>query len=87
MISGKGGFTRRAFLSPGVKEGEKDRGKGGVKKRGADSGEEKKREREGNVPVQKLTNEGREYPERCIQVKRGKRNRPHKKERWNGRYV
>lgn len=25
MISGKGGFTRRAFLSLGAKEGEKDR--------------------------------------------------------------
>lgn len=51
-------------------------------------GEKEKEGRvEGIVSVQKLTNEGREYPERCIQVKRGKRNRPHKKERWNGRAV
>lgn len=46
------------------------------------SGEERE-----NVPVQKPTNEGREYLERCIQVKRGRRNRPHEKERWNGRWI
>lgn len=46
------------------------------------SGEERE-----DVPVQKPTNEGREYLERCIQVKRGRRIRPREKERWNGRWI
>lgn len=52
------------------------------------SGNERRRERKENViPVQKPTNEGRAYPERCIQVKRGKRNRLREKERWNVRWI
>lgn len=39
------------------------------------------RKRENVIPVQKPTNEGRGYPERCIQVKRGKQNRPREKKR------
>lgn len=39
------------------------------------------------IPVQKPTNEGREYLERCIQVKRGRRIRPREKERWDGRWI
>jgi len=51
------------------------------------SGNERRKERKKNiVPVQKPTNEGRAYPERCIQVKRGKRNRLREKER-NVRWI
>lgn len=46
------------------------------------SGEERE-----SVPVQKPTNEGREYLERCIQVKRGRRNRPREKEKWYERWI
>lgn len=45
------------------------------------------REKRNAIPVQKPTNEGRAYPERCIQVKRGKRNRLREKERWNVRWI
>lgn len=44
MISGKGGFTRRAFLSLGAKEGEKDRREGERKERNELKSRERERE-------------------------------------------
>lgn len=71
MISGKGGFTAKESCTWAKAREKVER-----------SGEERE-----SVPVQKPTNEGREYLERCIQVKRGRRNRPREKERWNGRWI
>jgi len=66
MISGKGGLLQRSPAPRGQKRQKKWKTRD---------------ERWENIlPVQKPTNEGREYPERCIQVKRGKRNRRREKE-------
>lgn len=53
---------------------------GGRNERGRGGETEKRERRKNSVPVQKPTKgegrrEGLEYPERCIQVKRGRRNR------------
>lgn len=69
MISGKGSFTGRDSVFTG--RAKKKKSKETVEKR-----ERERRERRKNsVPVQKPTKGGLEYPERCIQVKRSRRNR------------
>lgn len=75
MISGKGGLLQRSPAPRGQKREKKWKW------------EKRREKRENVVPVQKPTNEGRAYPERCIQVKRGKRNRLREKERWNLRWI
>lgn len=75
MISGKGGLLQRSPAPRGQKREKKWKW------------EKRREKRENIVPVQKPTNEGRAYPERCIQVKRGKRNRLREKERWNLRWI
>lgn len=67
-------------MGTAVKKEEEIERDGGRNERGRGGETEKRERRKNSVPVQKPTKgegrrEGLEYPERCIQVKRGRRNR------------
>lgn len=64
MISGKGSFTGRDSLFMSRTKRNKSVETVGKRER-----------RKNSVPVQKPTKGGLKYPERCIQVKRSRRNR------------